>query len=224
MQPTNRPNIETLVQLLVHQLARESRKSQTAPEEWTGSSFKIERIKEAREPNDQELRRAQDLPSTILAFRFDNKPVLVGDLSEATNRKGLFDLLRRYRNQALITRSWIGAEATSISLFLAGPLGSQEDPTWNDWALEIELDEKVCRKIVWLLPENPTEIDAAHFLDGTSLAQPWKHREEIGVERLDSLAELGIPEHWLDVFQDETLGTDDVVNRLIDVGEVRGIE
>jgi hypothetical protein len=106
-------------------------------------------------------------------------------------------------NQALITRSWIGAEATSISLFLAGPLGSEEDPIWNDWALQVELDEKVCRKIVWLLPDNPTEIDAAQFLEGTSLARPWKHPEEIGAEKLDSLSDLAIPEQWLGIVQDD---------------------
>src|SRR5260370_41603767 len=80
---------------------------------------------------------------------------------------------------------WIGAEATSISLFLAGPLGSQEDSTWNDWALEIELDEKVCRKIVWLLPENPTEMDAVHFLDGTP-------RSTVETSRGDRSREVGL--------------------------------
>lgn len=150
------------------------------------------------------------------AFRLDGKPVLIGDISGAKDRRDLHDLLRRYRNQALIARSWVGNEATSLSLFLLGPLGSRDSQEWNDWALEVELDEKVCRKIVWLLPQKPMDQDAQEFLEGTALAQPWKHHQAIGEEKLDSLARLDLPEDWLEIFQNESLGPDDVVRELID--------
>lgn len=217
MSPIVRPNIENLIQLLVEQLKQEQRKSEPAPLEWSGEVFKIERVKESQETSDQKSRRSQDLPAVVRAYRFDGKPILFGDLSGARNRRELHDLLRRYRNQALITRSWVGNEATSLSLFLLGPLGSKDDQEWNDWALEIELDEKVCRKIVWLLPASPTDQDAQEFLEGTSLAQPWKHHEAIAAGKLDSLAQLELPEQWLEIFQNELLGPDDIVRELIDV-------
>ena len=217
MLTTNRPNVENMIQLLITQLSREERKSEPAPAEWCGEVFKIERVKDSQESPDQKSRRSQDLPNLVRAYRFDSKPVLFGDVSEAKNRRELQDILRRYRNQALIARSWVGNEATSLSLFLIGPLGSKNDQEWNDWALEIELDEKVCRKIVWLLPAVPGEQDAVDFLEGTALAQPWKHHENVAAEKLDSLAELGLPEQWLEIFQNESLGPDDFVRELIDV-------
>lgn len=216
MSPTSRPDVENLIQLLIEQLKREQRKSEPAPAEWIGEAFKIELVKESQESIEQKSRRNQDLPTLVRGYRFDGKPILFGDLSEAKNRRELHDLLRRYRNQALIARSWVGNEATSLSLFLVGPLGSKDDQDWNDWALEIELDEKVCRKIVWLLPASPTDQDAREFLQGTALAQPWKHHESIAAEKLDSLAELELPEQWLEIFQNESLGPDDVVRELIE--------
>jgi hypothetical protein len=217
MPKFQRPSVETVVKLLIEQLKRENRNSESAPIEWGGELFKIERVKESRDSSDQHPRRSHDLPTSVQAYRFDGKPVLVGDISEATDRRDLRDLLRRYRNQALITRSWVGSEATSVSLFLIGPLGSKDDQDWNDWALEIELDEKVCRKIVWLLPKSPTQRDAEEFLEGTALAQPWKHHQDIAAEKLDSLAQLDLPEEWLEIFQNDTFGPDDVVRELIEV-------
>lgn len=214
--PTDRPNIQSLVSLLIRQLEREERKGEPAPNEWSGEAFNVEKAKEAQDIPNQPSRRTQDLPASVEAFRLDGKPVLIGDISGAKDRRDLHDLLRRYRNQALIARSWVGNEATSLSLFLLGPLGSRDSQEWNDWALEVELDEKVCRKIVWLLPNNPMDHDAQEFLEGTALAQPWKHHQAIGEEKLDSLARLDLPEDWLDIFQNESLGPDDVVRELID--------
>jgi hypothetical protein len=213
-----RPDLLSVIKLMTLCLNQSGKAHEEGPQEWVGATFRVEAAKESPLSDESHVRRSDDLPSIVYGFRLDGKPVLVGDISAAISRKDLLDTVRRYRNQAMITRSWLGPEATSVSLFLIGPMASDLDQTWHDWALEIELDEKVCRKIVWLLSSSPGVEEAARFLEGTSLAQPWKHAENIGAERLDSLAQLGLPAAWLAVISDEELNTDEVVGKLIEAG------
>jgi hypothetical protein len=218
MPNLTRPDLLSVIKLLTSCLNQAEKAHQEGPQEWVGGTFRVEAATESPLSDEFNVRRADDLPPVVYGFRLDGKPVLIGDISASTNRKDLLDTVRRYRNQAMITRSWLGSEATSVSLFLIGPTASALDQTWHDWALEVELDEKVCRKIVWLLSSSPDVEEAARFLEGTSLAQPWKHAENIGVEKLDSLAQLGLSTAWLAVISDEELTTDEVVGKLIEAG------
>jgi hypothetical protein len=215
-------DLDAIITLFLSRLHETGRDGSSAPYEWIGTVFKAEKLEGNSRSDDSEKRRIEDLPSVVRAYRLDGKPVLFGDISASIDRSQLMELIRRYRNQAMITRSWIGNEATNVSLFLIGPLGSQDDALWSEWALEVELDEKVCRKIVWLPPVGPTPQDVDRFLASTALARPWSHNEFLGSEKLDSLAELGIPEHWLSLLQSEALDPDELVNILVQSLEPAG--
>jgi hypothetical protein len=167
-------------------------------------------------------RPVRDLPKTMTGARFDGTPVLLGTLGSQPTEPDAADLrdaLRRYRNQATIARSWLGAEAQDLQLFLIGPPGSAEAASWRDAATEIEADERVCRKLVWLPSSDPTCDTAAAFLRRTFLAAPWRGTRVDAAPQLDLMSAVPLPPGWTAVIADETLTVDALVARLIEVSE-----
>ena len=164
-------------------------------------------------------RPKRDLPNAVIAARLDGIPVLFGLLDESADRADLGDALRRYRNQATIARSWLGANAQDLQLFLVGPLGSANDARWRDTALQIEADDRVCRKLVWLPTSEPTVDGALLFLSRTFLATPWRNYATPSAQRLDQMSALPLPSEWIVVITDENLTGDALVASLVEVTE-----
>jgi hypothetical protein len=160
-------------------------------------------------------RHDADLPHQIAAVQLDGIPVLVGELGGAAIRASVEPQLRRYRNQALIARSWLGAEAPNLQLFLAGPPGALADGRWRQLAAEIEADDRICRKLVWLFEDAPTVRDAQGFLERTFVAKPWP--TEHSHVKLDLVADYSLPYGWEEVLDDPLLDYDGLVEQLIDL-------
>ncbi len=77
-----------------------------------------------------------------------------------------------------------------LHLFLVGPPGAGDEPRWIELAAQIERDERVCRKLVWLPHQPHMENSVQTFLDRTFLARPWLALEGIHQPRLDPVADL----------------------------------
>ncbi|UXC93006.1 hypothetical protein EGM87_22170 [Sphingobium sp. RSMS] len=189
----------------------------SADEEWLRDRFVTEVLagKDAENVGVEtatNLRVGEDLPANIAAYRIDGIPVLLGALRDRT-RRAVQDEVRRYRNQAMIARAWLGKEAANLQLFLIGPLGSMDDMLWRQLAEEVEIDDRVCRKLVWLPSDAPKIEDAAYFLQRTFLARPWA--DALRPRRLDRLRELALPEGWDAIVRDSSLTPDQLIAAII---------
>jgi hypothetical protein len=165
-------------------------------------------------------RQERDLPATVSAAKLDGAAVLIGQLGGPPIRTAVQHAVRRYRNQATIARSWLGSsEAPNLQLFLIGPTGALADPLWRQLAAEIEVDDRVCRKLVWLYGGKPAIEDAEQFLDRTFLAQPWPTPPTAATPALDRMSHVALPEGWEQAVDDPSLDSDALVQRLIALEE-----
>jgi len=160
-------------------------------------------------------RHDNDLPKAVRAARIDNMPVLIGELSGTALRASIEPQLRRYRNQTIIARSWLAAEAPNLQLFLIGPAGAYSRSEWRQLAAEIEADDRTCRKLVWLFDHEPTLDDAETFLTRTFVARPWptQHQQVL----LDTVASYALPDGWEEAADDKELDFDGLVEALIEL-------
>lgn len=185
-----------------------------APEYLKGDRFNSEVLSDAISGS-AVRRQGSDLPASVEAVIFDDFPVLLGVLTGPPNRGNVSTQVLRYRNQATIARSWLGAAAPNLHLFLAGPVGAFVAPEWRQLAAEIEADDRVCRKLVWLFNDFPTADSAKEFLERTFVARPWPKEQRS--ERLDSVANFSLPDGWEDALQDQELDFTTLVDRLIEL-------
>jgi hypothetical protein len=184
--------------------------------EWVGPRFNAETLAEVPKPIIGDRAR-RDLPEASRSYRFDGAPVIVGVLFPLPQAEDSREVLRRHRNQALVARSWLGIEAVSLQMFLIGPLRSFESEEWRRRALEIEMDDRVCRKLVWLPSASPNVEEATRFLCRTTFSRPWQAIDSPpgGQPRLDSISERLLPPEWLNVIQNDDLTPDDMIAGLL---------
>jgi hypothetical protein len=160
-------------------------------------------------------RHDNDPPKSVCSARIDDIPVLIGELSGTSLRASIEPQLRRYRNQAIIARSWLASEAPNLQLFLIGPPGAFSRPGWRQLAAEIEADDRTCRKLVWLFDQTPTVDDAEVFLTRTFVARPWPTTQQQVL--LDTVASYALPEGWEEAVDDKELDFDGLVDALIEL-------
>jgi hypothetical protein len=133
-----------------------------------------------------------DLPSQSIAIRIDRFNIVVGVLPDVPTIEAVQEVVRRYRNQCVVARSFLSAnEALDLQLMLLGPRGSEQVSAWQALGLVVERDDRVARKFAWLTPDDSTRDDEsfANFLKRTFLARPWAHKEgEFEDAALDALS------------------------------------
>jgi hypothetical protein len=183
-----------------------------APPSLLGPRFNSEVLSDAIS-GDSLGRRESDLPQHVYATLLDGFPVLIGILDGPPNGAIIGSQLRRYRNQATIARSWLGSEAPNLHMFLIGPAGALIDAAWRQFAAEIEADDRVCRKQVWLFDSSPSVDDAREFLERTFVARPWPSEQR--TELLDSMANISLPNGWEESLQNQELDFSELVDQLI---------
>ena len=185
-----------------------------APSQLIGPQFNSEFLSEAIS-GEALGRREAELPQRIAVATLDGIPVLFGAIEGAPLKVCVERQMRRYRNQATIARSWLGAEAPNLQLFLAAPNGALRNPAWRQLAAEIEADDRTCRKLVWLFTGPPTIEDAKGFLERTFIARPWPVEQL--TQQLDSMANIQLPEGWEDAIEDPDLDFSGLVERLVEL-------
>src|SRR5258706_13526491 len=101
--------------LIVQAAAQLGAKVETAPAEWTGAAMNAEVLRPMSGTSPFQ-RDERDLPKTVGAALLDVTPVLMGELPGEAHRGTVDEALRRYRNQATIARSWIGATGPNLQM------------------------------------------------------------------------------------------------------------
>ncbi len=176
-----------------------------------------------------------DLPAESHAFRIDRFNIVLGVLPALATLEAVRETLRRYRNQCVIARSYLGTNETlDLQLMLLGPRASESQEDWRALALMVERDDRVARKLAWLRPEDESrdEESFTDFLRRTFLARPWVHDEgKFEDAALDELSggnasTQGLPrplaDEWERIALDEKKSPDEIVNALVTAWERRG--
>lgn len=175
-----------------------------------------------------------DLPTESHAIRIDRFNIIIGVLPDVPTLESVRETLRRYRNQCVVARSFLGTNETlDLHLMLLGPRSSERQDAWRALALMVERDDRVARKLAWLRPEDPQRDDESFsdFLKRTFLARPWIHDEdEFEDAALDALSSgattPGLPrstaDEWERIALDEKKSPDEIVAALVKTWERRG--
>jgi hypothetical protein len=202
------PRLQALILQAATELGAEV---ETAPAEWTGAAMNAEVLRpiSGAVPFQRDER---DLPKTVGAALLDASPVLIGELPGEAHRGTVDEALRRYRNQATIARSWMGAMGPNLQLFLYGPVGALNDRRWRQLATSLEADDRICRKLVWLFYEDPNLAAAIQFLQRTFVARPWAR--ETTQAQLD-LMEVPLPAGWQSAIDNPDLDPEQLVRELV---------
>jgi hypothetical protein len=187
-----------------------------APDELTGRLLNSEILAGVDESVAVD-RAVRDLPDKVVAVKLDQVPILIGELGTSLDPEEGRDRLRRFHNQAIIARSWLGMDAQNLQLFLVGPLGSATSDEWMDLAERFEADDRVCRKLVWLLEPDPVLESAVEFLGRTFVARPWVQLLQGSVQRLDRMDDIVLPPSWREIVEDDALDSDALVARIVEV-------
>lgn len=169
-----------------------------------------------------------DLPAESHAIRIDRFNIVLGILPDVAAIEAVLETLRRYRNQCVVARSFLGTNETlDLQLMLLGPRASERQEAWRAMALMVERDDRVARKLAWLRPEDPLsdEESFADFLKRTFLARPWVHAkgkfEDVALDALSGAGATapGMPrttaEEWERIALDEKKTPDEIVSALI---------
>lgn len=132
------------------------------------------------DPTPDESEDPDELP-TLQEVKFFRKSMCLGDFSVIIGEIGpkpedAFAALSDHLLQAAKARSHLGPKKENLLLFLVGPACPAGDPNWTDIVYEVERDERICRKMVFLPPPAEGDVDAeiGWFISRTFLARPWE--------------------------------------------------
>lgn len=140
--------------------------------------------------------------------------VLISKIPDCIDRGNIINHIDECLKDALTIWKEIGqAQGSDIYYIFVAPRNTKNKEFWFSMATEIERDERLCRKLVWIPDENE---GADMFLNRTFLARPWA---EGSVENSSSLSvleqELGIPKPWVKLLQNDKLSNRELLIRLM---------
>ncbi len=143
--------------------------------------------------------------------------VWTSELPAKCNRQEILDAVDTILNNVLEMRKSMKAVPSSdLYVMLAAPYGSADSSDWNTLAAEIERDDRLARKHVWL-PDNDGK-NFESFVDTTFLARPWTigDDDEVRADALQLLTkQVSIPIGWQEVLLDDDLQGEDLVLKLL---------
>jgi hypothetical protein len=119
--------------------------------------------------------------------------------------------------------SVVADSGEDLVLILVGPADSKDNADWQALAMEIERNDLVCRKLVWLPPKKATDNTGSlqEFVRRTFLSKPWLGADSIPQTALDTLSEKNIAlKGWEEILDRQPLNRadvdyDDLVEKLI---------
>ncbi len=162
------------------------------------------------DPTLQEPEDPDELP-TLQEVRFLRRSICLGDFSVIIGEIGpkpedVPTALSDHLLQAAKARSHLGPKKENLLLFLVGPASPASDPNWMYIVDEIERDERICRKMVFLPPLAEADVDAemGWFISRTFLARPWERSTaQADLDPLlTTLNDTGdIPRAWVPIIQ-----------------------
>ena len=157
-------------------------------------------------------------------------PILIGAFDASVDRVAVDEVWTKFDLLVASTRSRLqGNQSCDLHLFFVAPPGSDQSDFWLGIRGEIEHNDLLCRKLVWLPPEDPArwEESATGFLGRTFLAQPWTGGT-VGSRELDQLedtvgrlsAQIGVSaealQNWVTLLERKDLESPALVQMLVD--------
>lgn len=176
---------------------------------------------------------ASDLPGECIGLAIGRFALILGVLPDCPSQEAVQEAVRRYRNQCLIARSYLSpSQSLDLQLMLLGPRGSDIDSEWDTLAKLVERDDRVARKLVWLLPEIPDRDEESfnQFIKQTFLARPWRGFSKLEDVELDKLSDAevkgnGLPRATVEAFEeialDDEKTSDEIVDALVKAWQTR---
>ncbi|MYM83355.1 hypothetical protein GTP44_15515 [Duganella sp. FT50W] len=173
-----------------------------------------------------------DLPAECEALSINRYTLILGLLPDTPALEAVQEAVRRYRNQCVIARSFLSpAQSLDLLLVLVGPRGSDTDEEWDALAKFVERDERVARKLVWLMPIDPASDAESYerFIKQTFFARPWIQTDILDDVELDKLTTEstnndGLPRETIDAWElavlDQDKTPDEIVNELVEAWAV----
>lgn len=158
--------------------------------------FSADSVSEEMLPLDVAIKRygSDGVPraSDVVFSKWGDQPIVAGMLTEPSRAAAL-----PFVRCAAVAQQTLGAKAVDLILMLFGPEGSSNEGVWASAAAEIEDDDRVCRKLVWLIDGDAT-LSAKNFLSRSPFARPWRGAATMAGEAqaLESL--IGDPNTGLD--------------------------
>jgi hypothetical protein len=152
--------------------------------------------------------------------------VIIGSLGSAAHPSPatIIERWREHQRTAAIARTSLDEKRQDdLVLLFVGPPGSEKDAEWTALSSQIERNDLVCRKLVWLPPQTEGSCKASlqSFLRRTFLARPWHAGAAADQPKLDAVADLGPTlTRWQAVLDDQPMSEDEIdydalVGRLI---------
>lgn len=152
-------------------------------------------------------------------IRIDFHVVWTSSLPAEVNREEVLYVVDSVLNNVLEMRKSIKARSSGdLYVMLVAPYGSAEKSEWNTLAAEIERDDRLARKHVWLPDDAGNNFDA--FIKTTFLARPWDIDGD-NKDRSDALKlltkQVSIPAGWQEILLDDDLHGEDLVRKLMSI-------
>jgi hypothetical protein len=115
--------------------------------------------------------------------------VLIAELG--TNPLEAERVWSQHQRSAAVTRASLPpASNEDVVLYLVGPVGSINEPEWRTFGMQVERNDLVCRKLVWLPPADTAQRESSivEFCRRTFLSRPWSGPVERVQPQLDALS------------------------------------
>ena len=167
-----------------------------------------------------------------LSLIIDCYAILIAQLVDPTSGSDPQAQMAAQQRRAAIALTWLSpSERGDLNLFLVAPPGAVGSTHWPDFAAQVERNEQVCRKLVWLPPSDSAdwESSAIGFCNRTFLARPWLQQFRLAAEpRLDPLGHLAqgdpLMAKWLSLM--EQMGEEDVelIDALVEAWKANEVE
>jgi hypothetical protein len=139
-------------------------------------------------------------------------PIIIADLGDDLVKASA--VWAAAQRQAAVARTTVAADSgEDLVLIMVGPRGSRDNPEWRAFTMEVERNDLVCRKLVWLPPKKAADNSSAlrEFVRRTFLSKPWLVTEGIPQTALDALSEKNtVLKGWEEILDKQPLNRADV--------------
>ena len=178
---------------------------------------------------------SSDIPAECIALSIGRYTLILGALPDTPTKIAVEEVVRRYRNQCVVARSHLKpSESLDMQLMLLGPRGSDTNSDWDTLAKLVERDDRVARKLVWLMPEAPEGDDTGYdqFIKRSLFSRPWRKPSDFKDLELDKLSDAdvkgdGLPsamvEAWEKIALDPEKTPDEIVDAIVKVWQTKGV-
>jgi hypothetical protein len=133
----------------------------------------------------------------------DHFVIVLGEL-ESADRESALNAVDNLLDDVLeLRRGYTPAKASDIYMIMAAPLGSTNSAAWRLLVAEIERDDRLARKHIWL--PNADGSNFEELIEASFLAKPWNTAPE-DANKLKLLNQgVDIPDGWKAVLLDSDL-------------------